>query len=145
VGIVEAEISAECRARLALKGRILYGKFCGTGGQGICAESFALYHIWRGESEIARDLLAYLETEIQSLRGEDPTGRLALTEELAARIRRHLAAEGDDPPDSAQWAAILKAKKARIEPAESVPGTLRSQVTASNDQGQSSGSPALDP
>jgi hypothetical protein len=116
MGVVEAGISTEQRARLALKGRILYGKFCGTGGKGICAESFALYHIWRGDSEVARDLLAYLETEIQSLRGDDPKGRLALTEELAARIRRHLAAEGDDPPDPAQWAAILKAKKVPIEP-----------------------------
>ena len=46
---VQVGLSPEVRARLAQKGRILYGKFCGTGGRGICAESFALHHIWRGE------------------------------------------------------------------------------------------------
>ena len=99
------------RARLAMKGRILYGKFCGTDGKGICAESFALYHIWRGESEVASDLLGFLETEVVALRRHDPQGRLTMTERLAERIRLHMETEGDERPDPSQWASILKAKK----------------------------------
>jgi len=41
------DMGPERRASLADKGRRLYGKFCGTGGRGICAESFAVYHISR--------------------------------------------------------------------------------------------------
>jgi hypothetical protein len=108
---VDHELSPEARARLALKGRILYGKSCGTDGKGICAESFALHHIGRGEGEVARDLLAFLETEVVALRDHDPDGRPPLAAELAARIRRHLEAEGDDPPDPSLRASILKAKK----------------------------------
>ncbi|HZW35235.1 MAG TPA: hypothetical protein VFF52_31220 [Isosphaeraceae bacterium] len=96
---VPGQVSAEQRARLALKGRILYGKFCGTQGKGTCAESFALYHIRRGEDEIARDLLTYLQAEIASLRVEDPEGRLAITEGLAGRIQHQLEAPGPDRPD----------------------------------------------
>lgn len=95
---VDVELSNDRRARLVLKGRLLYGKFCGTQGRGICAESFALYHIWRGEAEVTRELLAFLDTQVETLRGHDPEGRLAMSEGLAARIRRHLEAEGDDLP-----------------------------------------------
>ncbi len=108
---VEAGLSPAERGRLAHKGRLLYGKFCGTGGRGICAESFALYHLWRGEPVVARDLLAFLQARIEALGAEDPEGRLAMTRELADRIRRHLESKGDEPPDPSQWAAILKAKK----------------------------------
>ncbi len=55
----------------------------------------------------ARDLLAFLETEVAALRDHAPDGRLPLAKELAARIRRHLEAEGDP----SRWASILKAKK----------------------------------
>ena len=113
MGLVDIGLSLEQRSRLAHKGRLLYGKFCGTNGRGSCAESFALYHIWRGEAEVARDLLAFLDARIEALRGEDPAGRLATTEELAGRIRRHLQAEGDEPPAPSQSASILKAKKHR--------------------------------
>src|SRR5262249_52621895 len=99
MGPDQVGVSPEQRARLALKGRILYAKSCGTRGNRTCAESFALYHIARGESEIARDLLVYLQTEIESLRRHDPEGQLAMTEELAVRIQRHLEAEGQDRPD----------------------------------------------
>ncbi len=122
------ELSPEARARLALKGRILYGKFCGTDGKGICAESFAIYHIWRGESEVARDLLAFLETEVVAFRDHDPDGRLPLAVELAARIRRHLEAEGDDPPDPSLRASILKAKK-RTEDDADRPGAIEASRT----------------
>lgn len=111
MGQADVALAPEVRARLVLKGRILYGKFCGTDGKGICAESFALYHIWRGESEVAADLLAFLEAEVVALRDYDPDGRLAITEQLAARIQRHLEAERDDSPDPSLWASILKAKK----------------------------------
>ncbi|HEU5119222.1 MAG TPA: hypothetical protein VFT74_21710, partial [Isosphaeraceae bacterium] len=87
MGTADLGLSQEERARLALKGQILYGKFCGTGGRGICAESFALYHLWRGEPEVTQDLLAFLEAQIEVLRVEDPSGRLELTKELANRLR----------------------------------------------------------
>ena len=104
-------VSSSDRARLALKGKILYGKYCGTGGQGICAESFALYHLWQGNAEVAIDLLSFLETEIESLKQSDPAGRLPMTEQLAARLRGHLENEGVEPPDPSERCSILKAKK----------------------------------
>jgi hypothetical protein len=112
MGPVAVGRSLEQRARLAHKSRLLHGKSCGTDGRGVCAESFALYHIWRGESEVARDLLAYRDARIEALQIDDPAGRLPWTQELARRIRQHLA-EGDEPPDPSQWASILKAKKQR--------------------------------
>jgi hypothetical protein len=90
-------MTPERRARLAEKGRLLYGKFCGTKGRGICAESFAVYHINRGEEEVARDLLAFLEARLEVLRRDDPDDRLALTADLADRVRRHLGLETDLP------------------------------------------------
>jgi hypothetical protein len=87
---VGLELGPEQRARLAEKGRTLYRKSCGPSGQKTCAESFALYHIRRGEVEVARDLLAFLEAEAEALGLGDPEGRLRPTEELAARIRRGL-------------------------------------------------------
>ena len=80
----------ERRARLAEKGRLLYSKSCGAIGGRTCAESFALHYIGRGEPEVANDLLSFLESEAEALRLDDPGGRLAATEELASRIRRHL-------------------------------------------------------
>jgi hypothetical protein len=64
----EVEVPPERRALLAIKGQRLYAKYCGTKGRGICAESFAEYHIWRGELVIARDLLVYLNAQIVCLR-----------------------------------------------------------------------------
>jgi hypothetical protein len=78
--------SPEQRARLAHKGWYLYGKFCGTDGQGICAESIVLDPIGRGEGEMARELLEYLETRIEALRTDNPKGRLAVTERV--RLKR---------------------------------------------------------
>jgi hypothetical protein len=86
-------ITPEKRARLAEKGRILYRKSCGVTGKKTCAESFALFHIGRGETEVARDLVAFLEREARELRIDDPEGRLRPTEELAARIRRSFETE----------------------------------------------------
>ena len=57
----ESGNSTQRRARLAAKGRILYAKSCGAKGKKTCVEGFALYHIGRGEAEIARDLLGFLE------------------------------------------------------------------------------------
>ena len=78
------------RAWLALKGKLLYGKYCGTQGEGICAENFALYHLRKGECESVRDFLAFLDEQIASLTQHDPHGRLAMTQRLAERIRWHL-------------------------------------------------------
>src|SRR5260370_42429323 len=87
------------RRMLADKGRRLYAKYCGTRGRGICAESFACYHIARGEAEVAEDLLAFLEPLVVSLEQADPDGRLVMTRRLVARIRGHLqeAAAGCRP------------------------------------------------
>lgn len=66
----EVPVAEERRAFLAQKGKILYAKYCGTQGHGICSESFAEYHIWRGEYVIVRDFLIYFESELISLRDE---------------------------------------------------------------------------
>ncbi|WZO98705.1 hypothetical protein EP7_000293 [Isosphaeraceae bacterium EP7] len=79
------------QARLALKGRVLYGKFCGEGGQGTCAEGFARHQIQQGRPQVARDLLTYLDARLLALRDHDPDHSRAITEHLAARIRQHLA------------------------------------------------------
>ena len=88
--------SAQRRARLAEKGRILYAKACGMKGKKTCVESFASYHIGRGDAEIVRDLLAFLETRSEALRSSDPDGQLARTDELAERIRRNLNSVPDE-------------------------------------------------
>jgi len=91
----ESEISARRRARLAEKGRILYTKSCGTKGNRTCVEGFALYHIERGESEIVRDLLGFLETRTVDLRLSDPEDQLARTDDLVAQIRRFLDSDAE--------------------------------------------------
>ncbi len=90
---IEVDIPPERRARLILKGQILYGKSCGTGGRGICAESFALHHVRLGEPTVARDLLDFLDRRVAALQVDDPDGRLAMTRDLADRVRGHLEAE----------------------------------------------------
>jgi hypothetical protein len=133
--LVAAGLSPEQRARLAHKGRLLYGKSCGTGGTGICAESFALYHISKGEAEVAKDLLTFLETQVAALREHDPDWKLAMTEELASRLRRHLESEADDPPDPSRWAAILKEKKRRPGATTAVARTFTLTRSASEGSG----------
>ena len=49
-----------------------------------------MFHIARGEPIVAWDLLTFLDTEAHALRQNDPEGRLAATEDLAANIRRAL-------------------------------------------------------
>ena len=85
------ELTPHRREVLARKGRTLYGKYCGTSGRGICAESFACYHLGRGQPLVAVDLLAYLRERVEALKFEDPENRLAMTEGLVGRIERHLA------------------------------------------------------
>ena len=84
-------VPTDRRAMLAAKGRTLYGKYCGTGGRGICAESFAVYHLGRGESFVAADLLAYLEC--RAAESGDPGTEVhhAMTVGLIARVRAHLS------------------------------------------------------
>jgi hypothetical protein len=93
MGLVPSELSSEERARLARKGEILYGKSCGTGGGGTCAESFVAHQLRLGRVEVARDLLRFLDDRIAALRRDDPNGLLPTTEALATRIRRRLADE----------------------------------------------------
>jgi hypothetical protein len=94
-------MNSEQRARLAEKGRILYRKSCGAITKKSCAEIFAQHHIDRGETEVARDLLAFVDSEAEALRADDSDGRLAITEELARRIRGRLLralSEGETAP-----------------------------------------------
>lgn len=84
------------RTFLAQKGRILYAKYCGTRGYGICSESFAEYHIWRGEYVIARDFLTYLEMQVadlgtQATRDTQAAFQLTITQGLFDRIRALLS------------------------------------------------------
>ena len=85
---VETKLSPEDRARLARKGEILYAKSCGAGGQGTCAESFALHQLRIGNVEVVRDLLGFLVGQLDALQSDD--ARLAMTEALVSRIRRLL-------------------------------------------------------
>lgn len=87
----EHELTPHRRQVLADKARRLYGKYCGTRGRGICTESFAVYHIGKGEVVVAEDLLAYLESQVEALRQHDPEQRLEMTLQLVERVRRHLA------------------------------------------------------
>lgn len=87
----EVEISSERREQLARKGQALYGKYCGTKGRGICAESFVEYHIWRGELAVARDVLEFLHHQLETLRhGPDEENQLPITEQLISRIEELL-------------------------------------------------------
>ena len=91
---VDTKLSPQDRARLALKGEILYAKSCGAGGQGTCTESFALHQARLGNIEVVHDLLRFLDAQLDVLRSDDD--RLAMTEALAARIRRNLGDEAAD-------------------------------------------------
>jgi hypothetical protein len=91
----EVEISPDRRRFLAHKGRLLYAKYCGTKGSGICAESFAEYHIWRGEWVVVRDFLAYLDEQVKSLHSHISTtpeidAQLQITDRLIERISHML-------------------------------------------------------
>ena len=85
-----SELSPAERNRLARKGEILYGRSCGPGGRGACAESFAVHQLRLGRIEVVHDLLQFLDRRLDELRSADPDERLPATEALAARIRRHL-------------------------------------------------------
>ncbi len=87
------KLSAERRGLLARKGQLLYGKSCGTGRRGNCAESFALYQLRLGHVEVVRDLIEFLDGRLDALRADDPEGKLPMTESLAEAIRRHLEDE----------------------------------------------------
>ena len=91
----EVEVAPDRRAHLARKGQVLYGKFCGTDGRGICAESFAEYHLWLGEIVVVQDFLEFLDHQrlILSqldLAEPDIRRRLAMTLDLIERVEAHL-------------------------------------------------------
>jgi hypothetical protein len=90
---MDPDLTAGERARLARKGEILYGKSCGPGGRGDCAESFAVHQMRLGHLQVVRDLLEFLDARIAALRSADPAGQLAATEALATRIRGQLDAQ----------------------------------------------------
>lgn len=87
----EVSVDEERRAFLAQKGKILYAKYCSTKGHGICSESFAEYHIWRGEYVVVQDFLIYLEAQIIGLQDKSSYNsqaafQLIITEGLVDRI-----------------------------------------------------------
>mgnify|MGYP006264703977 CR=1 FL=1 len=89
----EIEVPDERRVFLARKGQLLYGKYCGTKGRGICAESFAEYHVWRGELIVVRDLLVFLHQQRDLLEQEASVNdrsaaQLEITSQLIGRIER---------------------------------------------------------
>jgi hypothetical protein len=81
------------RASLAAKARLLYARGCAPLDEGGCLEGFAHYHLERGELDVVRDLLEFLDGQVALLRAHDPAGRLARTEALAARVREALRAK----------------------------------------------------
>lgn len=94
----EVSVTADRRAFLARKGQLLYGKYCGTQGRGICAESFAEYHIWRGEFVVASDFLSFLTAQVGRLREQAAldnrvADQLHVTEQLIERIEMLLGQE----------------------------------------------------
>jgi hypothetical protein len=94
-------LTPERRALLARKGQILYGKHCGARGRGSCAGSFAQEQLRLGHVEVVRDLLEFLDAQLERLRAHDPESLLTITESLATRIRSQLeqieAAPGAGP------------------------------------------------
>jgi Arc/MetJ-type ribon-helix-helix transcriptional regulator len=72
---------------------LLYAKYCGLDGCGICAESFAEYHIARGEYAIARDYIQYLIRELDTLSAPEQIRQREITEQLIERIKDHLGEE----------------------------------------------------
>jgi hypothetical protein len=99
----EVTVSDERRIALSRKGQILYGKYCGTQGAGICAESFAEYHTWRGELIVVRDFLAFLTAQVALLRQESQSNglnsaQLLMTQRLISRIEALLGEQ--DPVGS---------------------------------------------
>lgn len=92
-------LAARRREFLAQKGRLLYGKYCGTKGQGICAENFALYHIRLEEIVVVQDFLEYLDQQLAELRAAGPSAQFVITERLVNCIHYHLERAGFDPAD----------------------------------------------
>ena len=87
----EIVVAPERRAFLATKGKLLYSKYCDTSGKGICAESFAEYHLWRGEYVVVRDLLVFLQEQEVILQLEpDKAYQLEITRQLIQRIEHQL-------------------------------------------------------
>lgn len=87
---VHLPIAPERREWLQIKGQLLYGKYCGTNGEGICAENFAMYHLRLDEVEAVEDFVAFLQQQVAALQESDPEHRLPMTQNLLARVRQHL-------------------------------------------------------
>lgn len=82
------ELTEERRAKMAQKGKRLYGKYCGLQGKSDCADSFADYHALRGEYEVVTDFLDYLRDVITT---ETDPEKVDMTEQLIARVERLLS------------------------------------------------------
>lgn len=87
---VDLELTPQRRALLAHKGKLLYGKYCGTRGRGICAESFAIYQLQQGNRSVVVDFLGYVQEQLSKLQSSDPAGQLLMTRELIRRLEQHL-------------------------------------------------------
>lgn len=84
----DVELTEKRRTQLALRGELLYGKYCKLNGNGICAESFAEYHALRGEYVVVIDFLDFLNAQLdQPL---NPT-KLEITQQLIYRVEALLS------------------------------------------------------
>ncbi len=77
------DLTDERRAKMAQKGKRLYGKYCGLNGKSDCADSFAEYHALRREYEVVTDFLDYLRDVITL---ETNSEKIDMTEQLIARV-----------------------------------------------------------
>ena len=79
----EMELTEERRAQLAHKGQVLYEKYRRLNGEDICAESFAQYHVLRGEDVVVTDFLAFLRDTLST---ETDSAKIEITTDLIQRV-----------------------------------------------------------
>ncbi len=68
---------------MALKGELLYEKYCRLNGNGICAESFAEYHMLRGEHIVVSDFLNFLKNRLTT---QTNAQIIEITQELIQQV-----------------------------------------------------------
>lgn len=79
----EVELTDTRRIKLVLKSELLYGKYCRLNGNGICAESFAEYHMLRGEYIVVSDFLNFLQNRLTT---QTNPQIIKITQELIQRV-----------------------------------------------------------
>jgi len=84
----DVELTEHRRHQLAIKGELLYAKYCRLNGNGICAESFAEYHMLRGEYIVVIDFLDFLNKTRSNL---TDSILISITEDLIQHVEALLA------------------------------------------------------